>query len=181
MSTGLRAAALAIRLVWLSCMVALFTLMVAPHVLPALGRQVLVVRGASMQPAILIGSVVMVGRILPTDVSVGDVITFRAPNGAVVTHRVLSVIDAGDVSFSTKGDANSSADPVVVPGSAVIGRVELAIAGLGDFMTALGSTMGALGTVGFLMSLLLTGWFFDELAATLRRSPTRRTVAPAVR
>jgi signal peptidase len=175
MSTGLRAAASAIRLVWLAFTAALLTLMVLPHLLPVLDDHMLIVRGTSMQPAIQLGSVVVVGHVSPADIAVGDVITFRSPNGVVVTHRVLAISHAGDVSFSTKGDASTSADPVVVPATAVIGRVWLTVPGLGDFMAAVATTWGAVLTTGMLVSLLLVAWFFEELAATLGPASTRRT------
>jgi signal peptidase len=180
MITGLRVAATAIRLAWVAAIVALMALMVMPHLLPALGRQVYIVRGASMQPAIPIGAVVVIEAVDPTDVQVGDVVTFRAASGTVVTHRVLAVNDAGDLSFSTKGDASTSPDPVIVPAASVLGRVEGMVPGLGSFLTTLATTAGTLAALGILGSLLLVGWFLEELAATLRPASARRSVAPAV-
>jgi len=52
-------------------------------------------------------------------IAVGDVIAYDR-NGAMIVHRVVEVRDDG--SFITKGDANSSIDPIVYPDK-VIGKV----------------------------------------------------------
>ena len=52
-------------------------------------------------------------------IAVGDVIAYDR-NGAMIVHRVIDVRDDG--SFITKGDANSSVDPIVYP-EKVIGKV----------------------------------------------------------
>ena len=181
MTTGLRVVARTVNLVWLAAIVALFTLIALPYVLPAVGRQMYIVRGASMQPSIPIGSVVVVDRVDPASIQTNDVITFRSPNGTVVTHRVVTVVDAGDLEFATKGDANDAGDPVVVPAASVIGRVEQAIPGIGAFITNVASLGGGLSALGVLASLLLTGWFVDELAVTLRPASVRRSAVRPVR
>jgi len=181
MMTGLRVVGRTVNLAWVAAIIALFAVMVLPYLLPAVGRQMYIVRGASMQPAIPIGAVVVVGRVDPTTIHANDVITFRSPSGTVVTHRVVEVVDAGDIEFATKGDANDAADPVVVPASSVIGRVEQTIPGIGALITNIASVGGSLSALGVLVSLLLTGWFVDELAVTLRHASSRRPAARPVR
>src|SRR5919202_3542013 len=76
--------------------------------------QLLTVVSGSMQPALPLGSLVVV---VPRDadaVRIGDVITFSPPGDdtRTVTHRVVDVEDIGDgVRVHTRGDANPVADP----------------------------------------------------------------------
>jgi len=177
MTTGLRIAARGIRIAWLLGIVGLLMIMALPHVLPLVGGKMYIVRGGSMQPAIPIGSVVVIEDVDPTAVGVGDVITFRAPSGTVVTHRVVGVNDVAERSFETRGDANPAIDPVIVVGAAVIGRVALTVPTAGTVLIALASVPGALVVLGVLCSLLLAGWFVEELAITLQSAAPRRTAA----
>lgn len=169
MMTGLKVVSRTVHLTWLAGIVALIALVALPHVLPAFGRDVYIVRGASMQPAIPIGSVVVVDRIDPSQIQASDVITFRAPSGGVVTHRVMSILAAGELAFTTRGDANPADDPVAVPASSVIGRVEESIPGIGLVIAVLATTGGSLSALGVLASLVLIGWFVEELARTNHR------------
>ena len=76
--------------------------------------QLLTVVSGSMQPALPLGSLVVV---VPRDaaaVRTGDVITFNPPGDdtRTVTHRVIDVEGTGDdVRVHTQGDANPVADP----------------------------------------------------------------------
>src|ERR687886_2359087 len=75
--------------------------------------QLLTVVSGSMQPALPLGSLVVV---VPRDadaVRVGDVITFSPPRESrTVTHRVVEVQGSGgDLRVHTRGDANAVADP----------------------------------------------------------------------
>jgi signal peptidase I len=175
MITGLRVVAKCVQLAWLAVVVALIGLVALPHLLPFAGRQMYIVRGASMQPSISLGSVVLIDAVDPALVQPNDVITFRAPGGSVVTHRVVNVSTAGELSFTTKGDANESADPLAVPATSVIGRVERSIPGLGHLIAVLASGNGALWALGLLASLALTAWFAEELVATARPASVRRS------
>ena len=176
---GLRVAHLAVKLVWLAGTLALLALIVVPAILPALGRQVYVVRGASMQPAIPLGSIVIVHVIDLTTVRVGDVVTFRLPQGTVVTHRVTSITQSPELSFQTKGDASLSADPTPVPASAIIGGVEYALPGVGYLIYVLGSAQGALRAVAILGTLLIVGWSMERLGRAVGAGPPRRSVRMA--
>ena len=165
---GLRAANLTVRLAWLAGTFALLALIVVPAVLPALGRQMYVVRGGSMEPAIPLGSIVVVHAIRPESVRVGEVVTYRTPQGTVVTHRVTAVSAGPGLSFETKGDASTSADPAPVPASELVGGVEYTLPGLGYFVYILSSAMGTLLAVGILASLLMVAWSTERLVRSSR-------------
>jgi signal peptidase I len=169
---GLRAAHLTARVAWLAGTIGLLILVALPTVMPALGHQVFVVRGASMEPSIPLGSVVVVRAVDPTEVHVGDVLTFHMPHGTVVTHRVTAIsADDGNLAFQTKGDASQSADTTLVPASAVVGGVEYSLPGVGYLIYVLGSTAGVLVALAILAALLLAGWSMDRLIRMIGPSP----------
>jgi signal peptidase len=178
--TALRIARSSARLAWLIGTIALVALIALPHVLPALGRQMYVVRGASMEPTIPIGSVVFIHKVDPATVQVGQIVTYELPQGTVVTHRVIARNDSdAAATFVMKGDANPTPDAAPIRGAEIVGGVELAVPGLGSLIVSLSSAAGELMLIFALGGLLVAGWFFDELLATLRRTTPSGTVVRA--
>jgi signal peptidase len=83
-----------------------------------------VVLSGSMQPAIDPGDVILVGGVAPAAVQVGDVVTYDRGEAYPTTHRVVGIERAADgPRFQTKGDANTDADPQLVTGAQLVGRV----------------------------------------------------------
>ena len=60
------------------------------------------VLSGSMEPTYHVGGLVFVQKVDPSDVEVGDSITFTIGNDTVVTHRVIEV-NKEEQSFKTKG------------------------------------------------------------------------------
>ena len=79
----------------------------------------MVAHGGSMRPAINVGDLAVIKRVNPSQIHVGDMLTFHRRR-QVVTHRVIEVLSNGD--FITKGDANDAPDTEPVPKSDVIGK-----------------------------------------------------------
>jgi signal peptidase I len=79
-----------------------------------------------MRPAIDPGDALLVSR-GSGRASVGDVIVFARPSAArMVAHRVIAVRETGGSPYyQVKGDANATADAVLVPTSQLYGRVVL--------------------------------------------------------
>lgn len=82
----------------------------------------------SMEPEIKTGSVVVVKDIEPSQVQVGDVISFYfyddGVNGAINTHRVTNVEQDGQqYLYTTKGDANVIEDSYKTKDSDLVGKV----------------------------------------------------------
>ena len=78
-----------------------------------LGFRSLTVMSGSMDPNLGVGDVVIERQISPTDVRVGDIVTFRDPTDqqTLITHRVRSFkVHDGTVDFVTKGDANNTVE-----------------------------------------------------------------------
>ncbi|MGG6310146.1 signal peptidase I SipW [Paenibacillus macerans] len=78
------------------------------------GYQLKTVLSGSMEPSIHTGSVVAIkpGGDM-TRFAVGDVITFRADENRLITHRIVEVTrheETGQVLYRTKGDNNNAAD-----------------------------------------------------------------------
>ena len=129
---------------------------IAPH----FGWHFSILRGGSMEPAIDIGSVAVIQPVEAQTIAVGDIIEFAPPsatNGTTI-HRVVEVVDeGGSLQFRTKGDANETADPYLVPAQNVEGGVWLCVPYLGhiidDIRTPLGRAL-LFGIPAFLIILL---------------------------
>ena len=165
---GLRAANLTVRLAWLAGTLVLLLMIVVPAILPALGRHMYVVRGGSMEPAIPLGSVVVVHAMDPAALTVGDVVTYETAAGTVVTHRVTAITGGDELTFQTKGDASQTADPTAVPASEIVGGVEYTLPGVGFFIYILSSGQGVILAIGILASLLVVAWSTERLIRSAR-------------
>lgn len=133
-----------------------------------------VVTGGSMEPAIHKGSLVLVQPVSPSEVKVGDVITFQQYD-QTTTHRVIGVTqDARGLVFKTKGDANSVADPEdkTFPGAVGIVRGTLPLAG---YIAA-----GAQAYWRLLLTLVAAAIFFSCAGVLVFRSETS-TASPRKR
>ena len=73
------------------------------------GIRVYSILSGSMEPEYPVGALIYVKEIDPSEVEVGDVITYVLPNETPATHRVVR-IDAENRHFYTKGDANEAED-----------------------------------------------------------------------
>src|SRR6266852_3874179 len=114
-------------IVSLAAFAVLFTLCLAFVAIRVSGLSTFIVTGGSMEPSIHKGSLVLVQPVSPSEISVGDVITFQQYD-QTTTHRVIAVSQnsAGRV-FKTKGDANVVADPEDKTFPAQVGIVRLAV------------------------------------------------------
>jgi signal peptidase len=129
----------------------------------------LVVLGGSMEPAIPIGSIVLVRRAEAADVQVGDVITFTTPSEASVTE--------GRAQFWTRGDANEDDDPWPVTQDLLLGKVAVHVPYIG-YVSRFASTKQGLVLLLVVPGVLLA---FSELYGVLRGgkkkgNPTRPAV-----
>lgn len=115
-----------------------------------------VIHGASMEPAIPFGSLIVEEATSPEALKAGDVVTVRADNGAVISHRVTRTIDnGGETYLEIKGDGNRTPDPILVPARAVIGRVAFSLPYLGYLVAMLGTTSGLISLLALVAAWLL--------------------------
>jgi signal peptidase len=113
-----------------------------PH---AFGYKSFTVMSGSMEPAIGTGAVVVERPIAPREARIGDVVTFKDPEGGerLITHRVTSVrVRGGTARFVTKGDANNAVERWSVPAEGSIGRVAYDVPQVGYAMAYAGGRHG---------------------------------------
>lgn len=88
----------------------------------------LVVQSGSMEPALPVGSVVVVKPVDPNKLQKNEIIWFKLSGPQSITHRIIDITDEG---FITKGDANKAPDNFILEKKDVIGRVVFTIPYLG--------------------------------------------------
>lgn len=139
-----------------------------------------VIQGRSMEPEIPLGSLIVDAPSSPETVRVGDVVTIRAENGVVISHRVTrTAFVGGERYFEIKGDANRTPDPALVPARAVIGRVVLHVAYLGSVIAMLGTLSGLVSLVAMMAAWLLLLVLAEQLEEEL--SERKETAGAAAR
>jgi signal peptidase len=147
-----------------------------------LGMGTFVVTGSSMEPVINKGALVIVEPVSPTTVSRGDIITFEH-YGQMTTHRVIAIdaSNAASPTFTTKGDANTVADPEPVHFPGQVGVYRASIPVLGYVIVYVQAywrlAVMALAALAFLLcgAMLIVG------NVKVMRSPTRRQTATVSR
>jgi signal peptidase I len=151
--------------------------------LPFTGQTTIAVGGRSMEPALQLGSAIVVKPVTPDDLHVGDVVSMRVKEAnAIFTHRIQLVVDRPDGRWvQTKGDANAEADPTLVPASAIIGRVVVSFPFMGYVLALLSIPIGVIFVVGLAATLLAIAWLLESLEPlpAPRKRPAARTPQPA--
>jgi signal peptidase len=152
------------------------TMVIARGIPAVTGGTTFVVGGGSMEPTIPLGSAVVAIPVLPTDLAVGDIVSLRVgEQHAVFTHRIVRLADRdGAVWLETKGDANTAADPSLVPATAVIGRVGVSIPLAGYLVMVMDSLQGILFMLSLGALVLAGAWILESVEADLLESVRRR-------
>jgi len=110
------------------------------------------VLSGSMQSEIPEGSFVLVKKVEPGSISVGDDITFiRKKDNSAVTHRVTNIYENygenGELGFQTQGTDNTNPDQDVIFANDIIGVVKLTVPGLGAVLNYISINIGFLCVV----------------------------------
>lgn len=137
----------------------------------ARGGGAFTVLSGSMEPVLHTGDVVLAERIAPAEARVGDVISFRDPDGSgrLITHRVRSIQVRGrTVRLVTKGDAANGLQRWSVPTDGSVGRVRFRVWKLGY---ALGWLHGLLGRLLLVVAPVLA--LAISTLVRIWRSPSR--------
>lgn len=101
------------------------------------GFSVLQVTSGSMEPEIPVGGIVVVRKVKPESLKVGDVISFYSNDvdisGKVNTHRIVEIkqSESGEKIFRTKGDANEYADTAAVFEIDLVGKMIMNLGSVG--------------------------------------------------
>ncbi len=126
-------------------LVAAFALAVAFAGVRLVGLTPFTVTSGSMEPLYPVGSIVYVKKVTPSEIAVGDAITFHLSGGAIATHQVWAI--EGE-SFRTQGIANRTPEGAIqhdaapVPFDDLIGKPVACIPGLGYLYTAIRTPVG---------------------------------------
>jgi len=124
-----------------------------------LGLRLLSIQTDSMYPALLSGDMIIDVAVKdPADLRPKDIVTYwTVINGERVlnTHRIENIYDGGGyLIFETKGDNNTSVDPLTVHESELVGKYWLRIPGLGKVFDYLQTS------TGFLLVVLIPVFLF---------------------
>ena len=126
-----------------------------------MGIQMLSVQTDSMYPTLKPGDLIISTTVKdPSDLKVDDVITYwTVINGKkeLNTHRIHAIYDqGGEPLFATKGDKHTSADPLNVHHSNVVGKYAFKIGGVGKFIDYIKDPE----SYGFLLIVVLPVFIF---------------------
>ena len=114
-----------------------------------LGVRMFSIQTESMYPTLLPGDLIFDTAVKDTsELRPGDIITYwTVINGERVlnTHRIEQIYDGGGyLIFSTKGDNNTTADPLTVHESEIVGKYSFRVESLGKFFDYLQTSTGFL-------------------------------------
>lgn len=127
------------------------------------GLQVYAVLSGSMEPTYHVGSVIYVEPVDPSEIQVGDPITFVMNEElTVATHRVVR-IDAENSHFYTKGDANENLDAAPVHFNNLLGKPVFTIPYLGYISSYVQSPPGMYYAIAVGVLLLVLVFVPDML------------------
>lgn len=133
------------------------------------GLQVYTVLSGSMEPTYHVGSIIYVKPVDPSEIKVGDPITFVMNEQlTVATHRVVR-IDAENSAFYTKGDANEDPDASPVHFNNLLGKPVFTIPYLGYVSSYVQSPPGIYIAVGAGALLLALAFLPDMLSGDKKK------------
>lgn len=82
------------------------------------GIETLIVKSNSMSPIFRKNDIIIIQE--QKEYKVGDIITYKANNGELVTHRIIEKTENG---FYTKGDNNNTKDECLIYDGEILGKV----------------------------------------------------------
>lgn len=118
------------------------------------GVRPLIERSGSMAPAIATGDLLLSQRVSMSDVRIGDIVSFDDPRrpGVPTTHRVADLRrGVRQVTVTTRGDANPSAEQWTAAASGRIRRVTLRLPKAGYVMSVLAGRTVRLGVLALVL------------------------------
>ncbi|MBL4937496.1 signal peptidase I [Clostridium sp. YIM B02515] len=128
-----------------------------------LGYKPMTILTGSMAPKINPGDVIIDKSIKAEDIKVGDVITYKANENMLVTHRVIGIfLQNGKNVYKAKGDANDTDDGKLIEPEQVVGKVSFRIPYGGYISRFAGSVYGFI-----LLILIPTGLLICEQMKTI--------------
>ncbi len=142
-------------------LLALVAVLFLPRII---GLKPLAVLSGSMEPTYHVGSLIYVKQVEPSQIQVGDAMTYKISEDTMVTHRVVAKDEAAQT-FQTKGDANEVTDGGQVNYTNVVGIPLFTIPLLGYVAVYASGRTGMIVIATAVMVLLLLTWLTDLLGA----------------
>lgn len=103
----------------------------------------------SMEPTLGINDVVVVQKCEPSQLEIGDIITFQQ-NERTISHTILDITEEkGSIKFKTKGDNNKIPDPDLVEEGQVYGKVLFKIDKIGKAISYIQNARGFINVAIF--------------------------------
>lgn len=119
-----------------------------------------IVLSGSMEPKIHTGSICFIDKKVPYDkIKTGDIVAFKAGKNTMVTHRVISVTNAG---FETKGDANKQSDGISTNKGNYKGKTILSVPYAGYISMYFQNTSGKIILVTIIAALFIAGLILPQ-------------------
>jgi len=125
-----------------------------PHTLGT-SHPFLAIETGSMVPTLHRGTLVVIEHVPAAEITVGTIVAYTTTClPSPVVHRVIAITAGpnGPV-YTTKGDANPTADPCPVPYSSVLGKVAVIVPYLGFFILSPELTAGTIAVAALLGTL----------------------------
>lgn len=108
----------------------------------------------SMTPTIPVGSLIIVKETDINGIQNSDIITFKGSGNTVVTHRVVEISNEKR-SFTTRGDANNTNDPLPVISGNLIGKVVVHAAYIGYLLEFLKTKYGLVVSIAVITFMII--------------------------
>lgn len=129
------------------------------------GYEPYTVLSGSMEPAYHVGSMLYVKKVDVNTMQAGDPVTYRMASGAVVTHRIVEVVEDPSLGrcYRTRGDANNIEDGPLLQPSNIIGKPAFSIPYLGYVSVYVQNPPGLYIAIAVCMGFFSFSMLFDIL------------------
>ena len=134
-----------------------------PDKIPAVfGWKPFIVLSGSMEDSIMPGDLILTKEIDTLELKEGDIISFRTNKYAVITHRIINIVeDEGERKYYTKGDNNDSADSDIVCNDQIEGIYRYRIPRLGNIAIYLQKPIGIIICIAVPLIIILMAQLAD--------------------
>ena len=152
------------------------------------GYTVFRITTGSMKPVYDVDTLILVKKTDPSEIQVGDVISFYsadpALDGAVNTHRVIAVEQDGEEwNYTTQGDANNTPDQYGTDSRALIGKVVASSLVLGKLARLVSNPLVFIPVILIPLAVILISNMVQtvRLAGKIARDEEEAAVREAIR
>ena len=147
----------------------------------AVGLMPYTVLSGSMEPKYHVGSLIYVQKTDPMTLEVGDPVTYRMPDGTVVTHRIIEVLEdpVEGRRYRTQGDANEIPDGSPVSAGRIIGKPVFTVPYLGYVSWFVQNPPGTYVVLAGALALLILTMLTDVLFPPKKEEEQKEENAPS--